>query len=141
MDLEKLARGMEINADAVDRFRERSSLSVPPPIVNLMHSRKVEDSKPKAFNELCRQIELFQADLDSDHEVGAYMSSFGQVALIHIRSFSQHAGDLVVFSGFTESGDRVRLIQHLHQLNVLLVAAKKIDEEPHRIMGFVDTNE
>lgn len=138
MDLEKLARGMKIDADAVDRFREKSSLNVVPPIVNLMHNRA---PKPKAFDELRRQIELFQADLDSDHEVGAYMSSFGQVALIHIRSFSQHGGDLVVFNGFTESGDRVRLIQHLHQLNVLLVAAKKIDEEPHRIIGFVDTNE
>lgn len=101
----------------------------------------MDDHSSDAFRSLQRQIEEFQGSLDSGHEVGAHLSSFGQHSLIHVRDIHLESGDVVVIEGRTEAGDRVRLIQHLHQLSILLVAAQKIDETPHRIMGFVDTNE
>ena len=49
---------------------------------------------------------------------------------------------MIVFYGELEDGSRVELLQHLSQLNLLLVAVKRPHpEEPRRVIGFTTSPE
>ena len=49
---------------------------------------------------------------------------------------------MIVFYGELEDGSRVELVQHLSQLNLLLVAVKRTNpEEPRRVIGFTTSPE
>ena len=49
---------------------------------------------------------------------------------------------MIVFYGELEDGSRVELVQHLSQLNLLLVAVKRSNpEEPRRVIGFTTSPE
>ena len=96
--------------------------------------RRAED----VFYRLAAYIREFEANLDHDHELGARMVSFGTTVQFHIVDMGYWNPDIVTFDGLDEDGHRMKLIQNISQLNVLLVAMRKRDEnaEPHRI-GFV----
>jgi hypothetical protein len=87
------------------------------------------------YNRLRKYIADFEANLDDEHEIGARLVSFGQTLQFHIESLGYHGPDIITFEG-VDKGQRVQLIQNISQLNVLLVAVKKIGENARRI-GFV----
>lgn len=89
-------------------------------------------------NRLMTQIGQFEATLDSNHEVGAYLASFGGQHLIRIERIGYHNPYFIVFYGWTEpAGERVQLVQHTTQINVLLVALPILpDEATPRRIGF-----
>ncbi|NQW39373.1 MAG: hypothetical protein HQ469_09355 [Cyanobacteria bacterium] len=98
----------------------------PPATVNLakwMHERIV------------RSINDFEKDLDSDQEIGARLVSFGSDVTFHIEDVSFWGPDMIIFEGFSSDGKKVRLLQHVSQLSVLLVATSKLHEKARRI-GF-----
>jgi len=90
--------------------------------------------------EVCQAIreyvENFEAQLDEEHEVGVRLASFGGVVLFHAEKIGFSTPNVISFYGVTEEGDKVQLIQHVSQLNFLLKAVKKIEENPRRI-GFM----
>ena len=90
------------------------------------------------FYRLVAYIREFEANLDHDHELGARMVSFGTTVQFHIVDMGYWNPDIVTFDGLDEAGHRMKLIQNVSQLNVLLVAMPKRaeNEEPRRI-GFV----
>ena len=96
--------------------------------------RRAED----VFYRLASYIREFEANLDHDHELGARMVSFGTTIQFHIVDMGYWNPDIVTFDGLDENGHRMKLIQNVSQLNVLLVAMPKREEheEPRRI-GFV----
>jgi len=96
--------------------------------------RRAED----VFYRLVAYIREFEANLDHDHELGARMVSFGTTVQFHIVDMGYWNPDIVTFDGLDEAGHRMKLIQNVSQLNVLLVAMPKRaeNEEPRRI-GFV----
>lgn len=96
--------------------------------------RRAED----VFYRLVSYIREFEANLDHDHELGARMVSFGTTVQFHIVDMGYWNPDIVTFDGLDEAGHRMKLIQNVSQLNVLLVAMPKREEnqEPRRI-GFV----
>jgi Family of unknown function (DUF6173) len=96
--------------------------------------RRAED----LFYRLVSYIREFEANLDHDHELGARMVSFGTAVQIHIVDMGYWNPDIVTFDGLDEAGHRMKLIQNVSQLNVLLMAMPKREEneEPRRI-GFV----
>ena len=61
----------------------------------------------------------------------------GDVGTLRIRGMGYFAPDLITFYGEDPSGRKTQLIQHVSQLNVMLVSSPKLDEaeEPNRI-GF-----
>ena len=61
----------------------------------------------------------------------------GDVGTLKIQGMGYFAPDILTFYGEDPSGSKVQLVQHISQLNVMLVAATKEDEqaEPNRI-GF-----
>jgi hypothetical protein len=57
--------------------------------------------------------------------------------VLQIEGIGYFAPDILTFYGLNEDGARTQLIQHVAQLNVMLIAQPKADEaeEPRRI-GF-----
>lgn len=88
------------------------------------------------YRRLAEYIKRFEGKLDSEHELGARMVSFGQDVLFHVEDMGYYGPDIITFYGTDSKGQSVQLIQHISQLSVLLVAVKKRQEKATRI-GFV----
>jgi hypothetical protein len=89
------------------------------------------------FYRLVAYVREFEANLDHDHEIGARMVSFGAAVQFHIVDMGYWNPDIITFEGLDEAGHRMKLIQNVSQLNVLLIGMPKRDENqaPRRI-GF-----
>jgi len=91
------------------------------------------------YDILCRCIQDFQNTLDNDHEVGMLLASFGQSVLLKVSDISYSNPSIIHFYG-TYNGYETHLIQHINQLNFLLVSIPKSDpDKPAHRIGF-DTN-
>jgi Family of unknown function (DUF6173) len=116
---------------AVERQRERL---VPRQGEVVPADRRAED----VFYRLVSYIREFEANLDHDHELGARMVSFGTTVQFHIVDMGYWNPDIITFDGLDDAGHRMKLIQNVSQLNVLLVAMPKREENPEpRRIGFV----
>jgi hypothetical protein len=79
---------------------------------------------------LMNQIQDFEKDLESNEEIGAYLSSFGTTFLIQIETVKFHNPFFIIFDGYTiDTKQKVRLVQHTTQLNVLFTSIKLNPEE------------
>ena len=88
---------------------------------------------------LCKQIQNFQNALDDNHEVGLQLASFGQSITLSVVKLGYSNPCLIHFYGYIDN-NKAHLIQHVTQLNFLLVAVPKSDpDKPARRIGF-DTN-
>lgn len=106
---------------------------LPEPLISLPVS-KTNPAK-WMYTRLKEYILDFEAGLDEEHEVGARLVSFGQTLTFHIDDIGYYGPDIITFSGITDTGEKVQLIQHIYQLSVLLMALRKLEEKPRRI-GF-----
>lgn len=90
------------------------------------------------YERLMKYIGQFEMQLDRDHEIGGRFVSFGDDTHFHIADVGYWNPDIITFDGFDQNGNRVKLIQHVSQLNVLLVAVRKMAPaaEPPRRIGF-----
>jgi hypothetical protein len=88
------------------------------------------------YDRLMSHIADFQRDLDPEHEVGACLAYFGKEVLIHIESLGYQNPGLIVLYGFDGEGHRVTLLQHMTQVNLLLVALPPLKGEEPRRIGF-----
>ena len=90
------------------------------------------------YERLMKYIGQFEMQLDRDHEIGGRFVSFGDDTHFHIADVGYWNPDIITFDGFDQNGNRVKLIQHVSQLNVLLVAVRKMTPpaEPPRRIGF-----
>ena len=87
------------------------------------------------FEHLIQRVRSFENNLGDDEEVGLQLANFGVAAQIHIRSIGYKNPNLIEFHGVNPDEHEVTLVQHISQLNFLLVAVKPLEEEPYRI-GF-----
>ncbi len=87
-----------------------------------------------AYERIILYIQNFEEQLDAEHEVGMGIAG-GEVGAIHIQGLGYFAPDIITFYGTDDEGNRMQLVQHVTQLNVMLLAAPKVDDEPNRI-GF-----
>jgi len=85
---------------------------------------------------LIAAIAEFEAGLDDTQEVALGLAG-GSAGVLQIEALGWIEPDLLTFDGIDAEGIRTRMIQHVTQLNVLLVALPREDEEgaPRRI-GF-----
>lgn len=66
------------------------------------------------------------------------MVSFGDTVQFHIVDMGYWNPDIVTFEGLDEGGRRMKLIQNVSQLNVLLIAMpKRAEHDAPRRIGFV----
>lgn len=95
----------------------------------------------EVFNELQAFIKEFEATLNPDEEVGAKLTSFGKEVTIHVRTITAATPCMLKFDGHIDgTGARVQLIQHVTQLNVLLLALP-VKQDEKRPVGFVYPND
>lgn len=89
------------------------------------------------YDVLVKAISEFQDGLNIDEEVAVQLSSFGQNIVVYVTTLGYSNPSLIHFYGYLPNGSKVELIQHINQLNFLLLAQKKSDPNApaHRI-GF-----
>ena len=89
-----------------------------------------------AYERIILYIQNFEKQLDNDHEVGLGFAG-GGAGVIKIDGLGYYDPDIVTYYGTNDSGAKTQLIQHVSQLNVMLMASPKhVDQaEPNRI-GF-----
>ena len=88
-----------------------------------------------AVKAIYEEIADFEAFLDADHEVGMPIVGGPAGLCVHVREVYRFGTDKLVFVGIDSDQRPVRLIQHLSQLNLLMLAAPKIGPLAVRI-GF-----
>jgi hypothetical protein len=91
---------------------------------------------------LKKTIVEFQGDLAEDEETAIQLAAFGKSVIVYVDDLGYSNPSLIHIYGSLTSGERVELIQHINQLNFLLLAQKKRDpEKPPRRIGFVVDDE
>lgn len=84
-----------------------------------------------------KQITDFESNLGDDYDLGAWLASFGNQILIIVEEIQFSEPTLVIFNGRDNLNNKLQLIQHASQLNLLLNAVKKTTDEPRRPIGFI----
>lgn len=85
---------------------------------------------------LCEDIKEFESSLDNEHEVSLKLASFGQSITLSVTEIGYSNPSLIHFYGYV-GNDKAHLIQHVNQLNFLMVATPKLDPaKPARRIGF-----
>ncbi len=83
------------------------------------------------------QIRLFESALDADHDVAIRLVSFGSEITFRVTDIGSVEPDLIVFSGKTQAGAPVRLIQQRSQVDFLLTTLERSNpDQPKRPVGF-----
>ena len=109
--------------------------------LNLVRSPLVvdaEENRAEAFHRRLRAwISDFDRSLDDAHEVGIRLVSFGQTIVFHLETMGYWNPSLISFSGHTEDGNPVELIQHVSQISILLTRVPRQDTStPKMPIGF-----
>lgn len=91
----------------------------------------------KKYAILKREIQEFQENLSDDLDVCVELASFGTSIVMQVIDIGYQNPDILYFWGYV-NGNKAQLIQHISQLNFLLMAVptENPHEEPRRI-GFV----
>jgi hypothetical protein len=126
-----------LDTDALNKLAElKASLaSITTPIPQPLAMPRFVSPAESAYTRMVDYIKDFESELDSQHEVGARLVSFGGFEF-HIEDMGYYGPDIISFSGVNLKGEPVQLVQHISQLNVLLMALKKRGDSATRI-GFV----
>lgn len=110
------------------------TMPLPPQIARA----SVESKSPAqwAYERLLLYIRNFEDQLNPDQEVALGLTG-AEAGVLRIEGLGYFAPDMLTFYGTDDNGARTQLIQHVSQLNVMLVALPKAPEreEPRRI-GF-----
>lgn len=91
------------------------------------------------YEKICEEIEDFQSDLDENEEVALQLTNFGQSLTMLVTDIGYQNPSLIYYYGDI-NGKQCQLIQHISQINFLLMAVPKADpEKPARRVqiGFV----
>ena len=107
--------------------------------LNLMQIPRLRDHKLADWmhERLVSSINDFENKLPMDFEAGGRLVSFGQSVEFCISDIGYWNPDLIIFHGILPDGGPVKLIQHVSQLSILLVAVKRKNPNgPRRKIGF-----
>lgn len=116
------------------------TFTVPRPPALLVRDEIHEANKSQwastMFDRLQEALRDFETSLNPDEEVGACLASFGTAVTIHVRRLGFHNPSLIFFYGESEHGDEVTLVQHVNQVNLLLVKLRPLSGREPRRIGF-----
>ena len=88
------------------------------------------------YEKIKEQIEDFQANLADDVDVCVALASFGTNMIMQVTDIGYQNPDMLYFYGYI-NGNETQLIQHVSQLNFILMAVKNEEpERPPRRIGF-----
>ena len=94
------------------------------------------------YQRIVALINNFEADLPDTLQAGGRLVSAGDITF-SIQDIGYWDPNLIVFYGELSDGSSVELVQHISQLNLLLVAVPRHDDPktPRRIIGFTTKDE
>ena len=93
------------------------------------------------YEVVMERIKDFEDHLDDEHEVGLRLASFGQSIMLSVTDIEYSNPSTLVFHGYVGE-DSATLIQHVNQLNFLLLSVRKADpQKPPRRIGFARPSE
>lgn len=94
------------------------------------------------YQRIVALINNFEADLPENLQAGGRLVSAGDITF-SIQDIGYWDPNLIVFYGELSDGSSVELVQHISQLNLLLVAVPRHDdpEMPRRVIGFTTKEE
>ncbi len=100
---------------------------------------KKPDLADRKYEIIMEQIKEFQDGLSDELDVCVQLASFGSSILMYVTDIGYQNPDVLYFWGEI-NGNEAQLIQHMSQLNFLLMAVKKEnpEDEPIRIGFKVD---
>lgn len=103
--------------------------------VHELHDLSLGDTPlaPGVLDRLLRWIGEFESELDDSAEVGARLVSYGDVFTMHLTDISYWSPQLVRFAGFDAEGRPMQVIQHVSQINLLLLKLPALGDTPIRI--------
>ena len=87
------------------------------------------------YERLVRSVIDFEKKLDASREIGLRLIQFGPGETLAIEDIGFWGPDLITFFGRNADGNPVELMQHISQVNLLLVAVP-VSGKPKRI-GFL----
>ena len=135
LDIATSAEAMEA---AVLRYRElrADGHDHAPPMPEALRTPQKISAAEWAYRRVILYLKAFEEGLEDGQEAAMGFAG-GAGGVLRIEGIGFHAPDLVTFTGRDGQGLRCQLIQHVHQLNVLLRAVPRPDPEaaPRRI-GF-----
>lgn len=97
--------------------------------------KKPYDPAAWMHQRLVHQVMEFEKNLGPDHEVGGRFVEGPGSEPLHLSNVASWGPDMILFMGEFPDGRKWELIQHYSQVSMLLVAVRKISDEPRRI-GF-----
>ncbi len=93
------------------------------------------------YERIMDKIRDFENNLDDEHEIAIRLASFGSSTTMSVYEIGYQNPDMLYFYG-TVNGQDAQLIQHVSQLNFLLLSVQKSDpEKPPRRIGFETADE
>lgn len=117
-----------------------------PPSAPLDTAEDEDPETPYLASDMYRRIVAlinnFESDMPDDMQAGGRLVSAGNITF-SIQDVGFWDPNMIVFFGELSDGSHVELVQHLSQLNLLLVAVKRTDDtdKPRRIIGFTTKDE
>lgn len=106
----------------------------------MAHNEEVSHGYANIFYEqLVDEIKDFDNSLDDEYEVGVKLITYGNTYQFYLTDIGYHNPYLIYFYGELSDGSPIQLIQHVSQINFVLIKLKKQDpEKPKRKIGFGD---
>lgn len=93
------------------------------------------------YEVIMHRIKEFENGLDNEHEAALQLASFGQSITMAVTDIGYSNPNTIVFYGLV-NGQKATLIQHVSQLNFLLLSVPKADpKNPPRRIGFAAPTE
>lgn len=90
------------------------------------------------YKHLKKRAEDFDNKLDGSQAVGVKLIPSGQSVTFQVTALGYCDPSLIIFGGVTESGSEVQLIQHVSQINFLLMAMPRPNPEKPKVpLGFI----
>ena len=94
------------------------------------------------YQRIVALINTFESELPDTMQAGGRLVSAGDITF-SIQDIGYWDPNMIVFYGELSDGSAVELVQHLSQLNLLLVAVPRQDDiqKPRRVIGFTQKAE
>jgi len=114
------------------------------------YARMLEINRPPKDQNLADEFQRrlicwvndFHRDLEDEYEVGGQLASFGRFIEFHFTDINYWNPSLISFIGVLDDGSPVELVQHVSQINILLVRKKRQAlDKPKRPIGFAAWDE
>lgn len=90
------------------------------------------------YKQLVKRIKKFDNSIDDDYEVGVKLVAYGNSFQFYLTGLGYQNPYIIIFKGVLDDGSPIELLQHVSQINFVLIKLKKqLPEKPKRKIGFM----